>query len=120
MSTGLVIAIVIAAAIVLFLLAAMAWRARAEREIERRRVVGEWGAHRDVADAKRARVQELGAQAEVHREAAAEHAALADEHNEAAVAHAEQAQQVEREISSADAAAARHEAEAKEREERLG
>jgi hypothetical protein len=119
MSTGLVIVIVMAGAIILFLLSAMVMRARAERDIERRRVVGEWGAHRDVADTKRAQARELGAEAEVHREAAAEHAALADEHAEAAEAHAEQAQQFEREISDVDAAAARHQAAAEEREERL-
>lgn len=119
MSTGLVILIVIAGAIVLFLLTAMVMRARAERDIERRRVVGEWGAHRDVADTNRARARELGAEAQVHREAASEHAALADEHAQAAEAHAEQAQQFERELGDAGAAATRHEAAAEEREEKL-
>jgi hypothetical protein len=118
-STGVVIAIVIAAGIVLFLLAAMVRRARAEREIERRRVVGEWGAHREAADTKRSRAKELGDKAQVHRKAAAKHATLADQHAEAAASHAEQARRAESEISDADAAAARHEEEAEKRKERL-
>jgi hypothetical protein len=118
-SAGLVIVIVVAAVVVLGLLATMLMRARAEREIERRRVVGEWGAHREAAATGHARAQALGAEAAGHREAAAEHASLADEHAEAASEHAEQAAQLERQIADAGDATARHETAAEEREERL-
>jgi Flp pilus assembly protein TadB len=120
MSTGSIVVIAVAAAAVLFLLAIMLYRARAEREIERRRVVGEWDAHREAAESGIAKARELGAEAELHRNKASEHAALADEHAEAASAHAEQAEGFERQISSAGAAATRHEAEAAERERKIG
>ena len=120
MSTFAIIGIVIAAAIVVFVASAMLLRARAERQIERRRVVGEWSAHRDAADSTVAKARELGADAKAHREEAEEHAALADEHAEAALTHAELAEQLERQVSNTGATAARHESEAKEREEKLG
>jgi RecA/RadA recombinase len=115
-----VVVIAAAAAVVIFVVAAMLRRAHLERDIERRRVVGEWDAHQRAAESNVARARSLGAEAQHHRDKAAEHAALADEHAEAAIAHAQQADQFERMVSSVADRAGHHEAEAAEREAKLG
>jgi FtsZ-interacting cell division protein ZipA len=119
MSTVLIIVIVIAALIVVGLLVAMARRRAAEREIEQERLSGEALAHRDQADSNVARARERGRDAERHRREAEEHAVRAEEHAAAASEHAEKAGSLERQVRTAGEAAAFHDRQAAEREEKL-
>jgi hypothetical protein len=119
MSVALVIVIVIAAVVLAAVAFTLIRRAAAEREIEHERVSGEAFAHRDQADANVARARDLGREAEEHRSEAARHAAAADEHALAAQEHAERATKLEQEVKTAGKAAAFHDEQAADREERL-
>jgi hypothetical protein len=119
MSTALVIVIVVAAVIVIALVAAMVRRQAAEREIEHDRLSGEAFAHRDQADANVARARELGREAEDARRQAEEHAIAADEHARAAQENAQRATELEGRVETAGRAAARHDEQAAEREDKL-
>ena len=119
MSTAAVILIIIAVVIVVILAVLYLRHRSAEREIERRRLRDEAGAHRQEADAKIIRARELGQQASEHRATAEQHAELADRHAETAQQHAEKAAQLEDGVRTAGDAAARHDKEAAEREQKL-
>jgi ABC-type lipoprotein release transport system permease subunit len=119
MSTALIIVIAVAAIVVIALIAAMVRRRNAEREIEQHRLSGEALAHRDQADSNVAKAQERGHEAELHRRQASEHAVRAEEHAAAASEHAEKATGLEREIQTAGQAAAFHDDQAAEREDKL-
>ena len=119
MSTALIIVIAIAAIIVIALIAAMLRRNAAEREIEHERLSGEALAHRDQADSNVAKARERGRAAEEHRQQAEEHAIRAEEHAAAASEHAEQASTLESQVKTAGEAAAFHDSQAAEREEKL-
>lgn len=119
MSTALIIAIVVVVLIVAALAVTFARRAAAEREIERKRLSGEASAHREQADSNVGRAKELGREAEVHRAEAERHAVAADEHAEAASEHAEKATKLEQSVQTAGKAAAFHDEQAADREEKL-
>jgi FtsZ-interacting cell division protein ZipA len=119
MSTALIIVIVIAAIVVIALIAALLRRRAAEHEIEQDRLSGEALAHRDQADSNVAKARERGREAEQHRSEAEEHAARADQHATAAAEHAEKASALEQQIQTAGKAAAFHDDQAAEREEKL-
>jgi len=115
----LIVVIVIAVLVVVGLLALMARRRAAEREIEAERLSGEAVAHRQQADSNVAKARERGRDAERHRRQAEQHAAQAEEHAAAASEHAEKAGTLEREVNTAGEAAAFHDRQAAEREEKL-
>jgi hypothetical protein len=119
MSTALIIVIVIAAIILVAVAAVLIRRRAAERELERRRLAGEASAHRDQAESNVSRARELGRDAELHRRQAEEHAAAAEEHAAAADEHAERATGLDRKVQTAGKAAARHDEQAAEREQKL-
>jgi hypothetical protein len=66
-----------------------------------------------------AKARDRGRDAEVHRRQAEEHAARAEEHAAAASEHAEKASALDRQVRTAGEAAAFHDAQAAEREEKL-
>jgi hypothetical protein len=119
MATALIIVIVIAAIVVIAAVAALLRSRAIEREIEQERLSGEALAHRDQADSNVARARERGREAERHRREAEQHAVRAEEHAAAAADHAEKAAALERQIQTAGRAAAFHDGQAAEREEKL-
>ena len=119
MSPVLIVVIVLAVLVVVGLLAVMARRRAAEREIEHERLSGEATAHRQQADSNVAKARERGRDAERHRRQAEDHAVRAEEHATAATEHAEKAGTLEREVRTAGEAAAFHDRQAAEREEKL-
>jgi hypothetical protein len=111
--------IALAVLIVIGVAVTMLRKRAAEREIERERLSGEASAHRDQADSNVARARDLGHKAEEERAAAERHAIAADEHAKAAQEHAERATGLEEKTQNAGHAAAFHDKQAAEREEKL-
>lgn len=119
MSTLTIIVIVVAALIAIALLVAFARHRSAEREIEHDRLSSEAFAHRDQADSNVARAREVGREAEAERSEAERHAAVAEEHAQKADEHAQKASDLEKRVETAGRAAAFHDEQAAEREERI-
>jgi hypothetical protein len=119
MSTVVIFIIVLAVLVLVGLAVTMVRRRAVEREIEADRISGEAFAHRDQAESNVARARDLGQEAEEERKRAEQHAIAADEHAQAAQEHAERATSLEQKVETAGRAAAFHDDQAAEREERL-